>query len=93
MVPGAFGHPGFWVTLTGVLEILGALGLIVPGVTPLAGLGLALLLLSMFPANVRAARDHLTIGGRAVMPLLPRVALQIVFLAATLAVAFEALPR
>ncbi len=49
---------------------------------------MALLLVALFPANVRAAREGLTIAGLPVTPLLPRALLQAVFLAATLGVLF-----
>jgi hypothetical protein len=51
-----------------------------------AALGLAILLLAVFPANVRAARQRLTIAGRPVPGLIPRTLLQIVFLTAAIAV-------
>jgi len=44
------------------------------------------MLLAVFPANIHAARERLTIAGRAVEALLPRALLQIVPLAATIAV-------
>src|SRR5918997_1234842 len=50
MVPKTFPNPGFLVHLTGVLEVLGAVGLLVPATRELAGLGLALLVIVMFPA-------------------------------------------
>jgi uncharacterized membrane protein len=87
MVPPAFPRPDVIITVTGVLELLGAAGLLVRPLAPLAAGGLALLLLAMFPANVHAARAGLTLGGRPVTALGPRTLLQLVFLAATLAVA------
>jgi uncharacterized membrane protein len=51
-----------------------------------AALGLSLMLIAVFPANVHAARVCLTIGGRPVESVIPRTLLQIAFLAATLAV-------
>ncbi|MEO8185431.1 MAG: hypothetical protein ABI895_42020 [Deltaproteobacteria bacterium] len=86
MVPPAFPRPGLLVTLTGLLEFLGAVGLLIPGLAPYAALGLSLLLLALFPANVHAARARLAIGTRPVMALLPRALVQILFLLATLAV-------
>jgi uncharacterized membrane protein len=83
MVPPAFPRPDLLVTITGVLEILGAIGLMLPSVARYAALGLSLMLLAVFPANVHAARNRLTIGGRQVPALLPRAFLQLVFLAAT----------
>jgi uncharacterized membrane protein len=89
MVPRVFPRPDVLVTVTGVLEILGAVGLLLTAVAPYAALGLSLLLLAIFPANVRAARNHLTIGGRRVQGLIPRALLQLLFLAATMLVFFE----
>jgi uncharacterized membrane protein len=91
MVPRAFPRPELLVTLTGVLELLGAVGLLLRPVAPLAAAGLALLLLALFPANVHAARAALTIGGRPATALVPRTLLQIVFVGATVAVAVAGL--
>ncbi|HKE26103.1 MAG TPA: DoxX family protein [Bryobacteraceae bacterium] len=85
MVPSAFPRPDLMVSATGVLEILGAVGLLIPAIAPLASAGLALLLISLFPANVRAAREGLTIGGRPATALPLRTVLQLVFLVAVLA--------
>ena len=78
MVPPAFPRPDLLVTVTGVLELLGAIGLMLPATAPYAALGLALLLLAVFPANIHAARNHQTIAGRPVESALPRTLLQIV---------------
>ncbi|WP_437737844.1 DoxX family protein [Sorangium sp. So ce1335] len=87
MVPPALPYPELLVTATGVLEIAGAAALLVPRLAPWAAAGLTVLLVAMFPANVHAARAGLTLGGSPVTPLVPRTLLQIVFLAATVAVA------
>src|SRR5215510_14911006 len=63
MVPPSFARPDVLVTVTGVLEILGAIGLMLPAVAPYAALGLACMLIAGFPANVNAARKHLAIAG------------------------------
>lgn len=55
MVPEPLPYPGLIVSLTGVLQLLGAVGLFVPKTRSLAGLGLVALLVAMFPANVVAA--------------------------------------
>src|SRR5207302_4522380 len=57
MVPTSFPRPDLLVTMTGVLEILGAIGLMLPKMAPYAALGLALMLVAVFPANVHAARQ------------------------------------
>jgi uncharacterized membrane protein len=89
MVPTALPNAGLIVTLTGVAELAGAAGLLVPPFVRAAAIGLSLLLLAMFPANVHAARAKLTLGGRPATPLGRRTALQVVFLAATVAIALR----
>lgn len=85
MVPSAFPRPDLLVTITGILEVLGALGLLFTTTRPLASVCLALMLVAIFPANIRAAREKLTIRGREATRLALRAALQIVFIGAILA--------
>jgi uncharacterized membrane protein len=80
MVPPALPAPELLVTITGVLELAGAAGLLVARTAPGAAAGLSALLVVMFPANVHAALEGFG------TPLLPRTLMQLVFLAATLAV-------
>src|SRR5262245_28023454 len=61
MVPANFPAPALLVSATGVLELAGAIGLMVPRLLPAAAYGLIALLVAMFPANVHAARERLTI--------------------------------
>jgi uncharacterized membrane protein len=84
MVPPRLPRPVLLVTITGVLEAAGAVGLIIPATAPLAAGCLAFLLVVMFPANVYASRRRLTLAGRPVPPLELRAALQLVFIAAAL---------
>jgi uncharacterized membrane protein len=88
MVPSAFPRPALIVSATGVLEILGAAGLLIPAIAPVAAACLAILLISLFPANIRAAREGLTISGRRATALPLRTLLQLVFIAALLAAGF-----
>ncbi|SCE71166.1 DoxX family protein [Micromonospora chokoriensis] len=88
MVPPRLPRPDLLVTATGVLELVGAIGLLVPATVRIAAAGLALLMLAMFPANVSAARRRLTLAGRPVTPLAQRTALQLVFVAAAVAISF-----
>lgn len=82
MVPPAVPYPAAMVAITGVLELVGALGLLIRRYVPWAALGLAALLVAMFPANAYAAMSGVRIGGDAAMPLLPRLSLQLIYLAA-----------
>ncbi|MFJ6659819.1 DoxX family protein [Streptomyces sp. NPDC091377] len=78
MVPPALPRPDLAVTATGLLEFAGAIGLLIPATAPWAALCLALLMVAMYPANVSAARRKAAQGD----PLLPRTALQLLFIAA-----------
>lgn len=82
MVPPAFGSPGFWVTLTGVAEIAGAVGILIPATRRFAAIGLLLLLLAVFPANVYAAMQQIPFGGEPPTPLVLRSIEQLIFIAA-----------
>lgn len=84
MVPPALPAPGFLVTITGVLELAGALGLLFTQTRPWAAGGLSLMLIAMFPANI-----HLALTGTNLPwddTLVPRTLLQLIFLMATSAV-------
>ncbi|MFF0458376.1 DoxX family protein [Nocardia africana] len=85
MVPPRLPSAAGLVTLTGVLEAAGAVGLLIPPVAPVAAAGLVVLLIAMFPANVQAARADL---GIKTMPLPLRTAVQVVFIGAAVAAAF-----
>lgn len=88
MVPPSFSDPELIVTLTGIAEIAGAVGLLIPRVAPWAATGLAILLVAMFPANIHAANAELTIGGAPATPLVPRLLMQIVLFVAVLVAGF-----
>jgi uncharacterized membrane protein len=87
MIPAALPRPALLVTATGVLELAGAAGLLIPPLAPFAAIGLAVLMVAMFPANVSAARRGLTLGGRPATPIPLRTALQVGFVAAAVACA------
>jgi uncharacterized membrane protein len=87
MVPERFPRPGLLVSLTGALELAGAAGLLVSRTAPYAAVGLALLFLALFPANISAARRQLTLNGQPVTPLPQRTAMQALFLMAAVAAA------
>ncbi|BFT71191.1 hypothetical protein [Paenibacillus sp. P36] len=81
MVPPAFPRPDLIVTVTGWLEIAAAIAILFPATSRIASICLMVLLIAMFPANVRAARHKLTIGGEPTPSLPVRTVLQLVFLA------------
>jgi uncharacterized membrane protein len=82
MVPATLPGPAVLVSSTGVLEFLGAIGLMLPRMLPVAAYSLIALLVAMFPANIHAARQGLVVGGRHVMPLFWRLPLQLFWIAA-----------
>ncbi|MBW0015548.1 DoxX family protein [Mycobacterium sp.] len=85
IVPPRLPAPGFLVTITGLLELLGAVGLLIPATRFAAAACLLVLMLAMFPANVYAAR--MPDPPKSMTTKLPlRVAIEIVFLAAAVAV-------
>lgn len=81
MIPAFFPRPLLIVYVTGVLEILGALGLVLPEFRRLAGICLIALLVGMFIANVSAAQKGLTLRGRPPTPLWLRAPMQVFFIA------------
>ncbi|MEW2354210.1 hypothetical protein [Spirillospora sp. NPDC029432] len=78
MVPPALPNPGLLVTITGVLELAGAVGVLIPATAPLAAACLIALMIAMFPANVSAARRKVAQGD----PIGRRTVLQLVYIAA-----------
>jgi uncharacterized membrane protein len=81
MVPPFFPNPEAMVTITGLAEFAGAVGLIVTATSKFAAYGLMALLVLLLPANVYAARRELTLAGRPATPLWIRVPLQVVWIA------------
>jgi uncharacterized membrane protein len=88
MLPPQFPRPDLLVTISGMLEIAGAIGLLIPSTATAAAICLALLLVALFPANVHAARENLTIAGQPVPGIMMRTAIQIVFVLALVSAAF-----
>lgn len=57
IVPPNLPRPLLLVAVSGAAEIAGGLGLLLPQTRIAAGIGLILLLLAVFPANIHMARD------------------------------------
>jgi uncharacterized membrane protein len=55
IVPPAFGHAEALVAISGVAEIAGGLGLLIPATRNAAGIGLIALLVAVWPANIYMA--------------------------------------
>jgi uncharacterized membrane protein len=81
MIPQYFPRPLLIVYITGVLEFLGAAGLVLPQVRRLAGICLIALLIGMFIANVNAAQKGVALRGKPPTPLWLRAPMQVFFIA------------
>ena len=63
IVPPYLPSPYVLVYVSGIFEILGGLGILVPATRLIAGWGLIALLLAVFPANIYMATAGVKIGG------------------------------
>ncbi|GCB47579.1 DoxX family protein [Streptomyces sp. NL15-2K] len=84
MVPPFVPFPRAMVHVTGVLELLGAAGLIRATTRPAAGTGLAALFVLMLPANIYAALEDIPLNGAPATPLWFRIPEQLLFIALAL---------
>jgi uncharacterized membrane protein len=75
------------VRFTGVCEIAGAIGLLIPALHTAAAIALVVFLIAVFPANIYASQ-HPERFGRAAVPFWPRLIAQLVLIALLLFVAF-----
>lgn len=78
--------PQSLVAFTGLCEIAGGIGLLVPPLRVAAAIALVVFLIAVFPANAYAAK-HPDTFGRAAIPFWPRLAGQVVLIAVLLAIA------
>ncbi len=71
------------VQISGVCEILGGIGLLIPPVRRAAAWGLVALLIAVFPANIYMVTDPVAAGAGSLSPLVlwGRLPLQLVFIA------------
>ena len=63
VMPAFLPAPGALVAVSGVAEMLGGVGLLVPAMRSAAGIGLIVLLFAVFPANVEMLRQAHDRGG------------------------------
>ncbi|MGI8806802.1 MAG: DoxX family protein [Acidimicrobiales bacterium] len=82
MVPRHLPAPAALVTATGLLELAAVAGPLFPRSEPVAAVVVVVLLVAMFPANVRAAHAGLTLGGKSASPIRSRTAIEVAFLVA-----------
>ena len=80
MIPTPLPNDLWVIYLTGVLEIAGAIGLLIPRTRKLAGICLVLLLVALFPANVYAVLNEIPLRGEAPTPLWIRGPIQLLFI-------------
>jgi uncharacterized membrane protein len=81
MVPPGLPRPDLLVPVTGMAEVAGAVGLLIPSLRFWAACGLILLLIVILPANVSAARRGIMLRGRRATSLWLRVPMQVLFIA------------
>jgi uncharacterized membrane protein len=72
-------RPDNLVLLTGLCELAGGIGVLIPFTRFAAGIGLVAFLIAVWPAN-RYASEHPETFGSAATPFWPRYALQLVFI-------------
>jgi len=83
MMPDWIPQPLAIIYFTGLCEIAGAIGLLLPGVRRAAGIALIVFFIVVFPANVEAARSGVGLGGKRPTPLWLRASMQVLFIALT----------
>jgi uncharacterized membrane protein len=83
MMPDWIPQPMALIYFTGLCEIAGAIGLLVPGLRQGAGIALIVFFIVVFPANVKAARTGVGLGGKRATPLWLRTSMQVLFIALT----------
>jgi uncharacterized membrane protein len=76
-------RPRTVVLVTGVFEIAGAIGLLIPSFALFAGIALAFFLIAVFPANAYASQ-HPEMFGAVAVPFLPRLVAQVVLIGVVL---------
>jgi uncharacterized membrane protein len=64
IMPTYLPHPLLLVYVSGICEIAGGVGVLIPRFRRLAGYGLIALLVAVFPANVHMAMNHLPLAGK-----------------------------
>lgn len=81
MMPPAIPWPRAMVYFTGVCELAGAAGLLVPELRRAAAYALIVFFLAVLPANIHAARAGVTLRGKPATNLWLRIPMQALFIA------------
>jgi uncharacterized membrane protein len=81
MVPPSIPWPRAMVYFTGVCEIAGAVGLLLPEFRRAAAYALIAFFLAVLPANIHAARAGVTLRGKPATSLWLRIPMQVLFIA------------
>ena len=81
IVPPPFENKDAIVLITGVMEVLGGLGLILPATNRWARICLILFLIAVFPANVYGVTNNVLFRGQPHPPLSLRLPLQVLLIA------------
>lgn len=81
MMPPGVPWPRAMVYFTGICEIAGAVGLLLPEFRVAAGYALIVFFLAVLPANIYAARAGITLRGKPATNLGLRIPMQILFIA------------
>jgi len=80
MTPQWVPRPRAMVSFTGLCELAGAIGLVIPATQRAAGIALILFFMAVLPANIHAARAGITLRGRPATPLWLRIPMQVLFI-------------
>jgi uncharacterized membrane protein len=80
MIPPPLPNDLWVIYLTGLFEIAGAVGLLIPRTRKLAGICLVLLLAALFPANVYAVLSEIPLRREAATPLWIRTPMQLLYI-------------
>ena len=79
MVPPELPRPDLLVLLTGIAELAGAIGLLIPAIRYWAALGLIVLMAAVLPANISATKRSVLLRGQPPTPLSLRIPMQVLF--------------
>lgn len=63
IMPAYLPNPLLLIYLSGLGEVAGGIGVLVPGLRRIAGYGLIVLLVAVFPANIHMALNHISPTG------------------------------